>query len=1098
VPRQQLCFLFWPDTPDATARRNLTIQLTHLRRALPDPQVLVTAGGQLRLDPNRAWSDVVAFEGLSAAREPYRRVESLQQAVGLYRGSFLAGFSLAGSPEFEAWASQEGYRLERAYLDILSVLIEEYAARGETDAAVASAQHYLATDDLAEEVHRRLIELYATSGDRSAAVRQFGRCTAVLERELGVEPLPETRVVYEAALRGTLQPVVVEVTKPAWATLPGLDAPLVGRDVALNRLDGAYARAQGDQGGVILISGEAGIGKSRLMQEFATRRQGQALILTGAGYRDAQTMPYQPIVEALRSAFNAQTVDSDPSASLTKQHRIRPIWLAEASRLLPELRDIYPDLPVLVEVEPKQARSRLFEALSQLTLSLAAGPHPVLLCLDDIHWADGTTLDWLAYLGRKLQGSRLLVIGTYRSEEADALSGLRRSLTRLGVVSDLKLAVLDTEAVLIALRYLYGDEPGVEALAGRLQRATGGNPFFLMETLRALIEAGQRLEDLVSVDDLTLSETVRETVAVRLGRLSPVARQVLQAGAVLGPTFRIVTVRQIAGRGEMETLDGLDELVSRQLLVEQATHYQFLHEIVRVLVYGDLSHGRRRLLHRRAGDALERMQRDQAAGMHAQLARHFQEAGISEKATVYWKQAGDAAAGVYANEEAIVYYSRALALVPDGDLGVRSALLLDRERVHHLLGNREAQSDDLDALATLAGGLDDPGRHAELALRQANYCEATGDYPAAIAAAQEVVALAGETGHKECIVRGHLAWGRALRRQGDYDSARDHLAQALDLASVADLPDFAAESLSALGLIEYDRGDYAEAQAVLEQALAIFRKAGGLQGEGDVLNSLGTVSDATGDYTGARVTFEQALEIFHEIGNRLGEGYVRNNLGQVATTLGAYSEAREYYEGSLAIFYQIANRLGQGAVLNNLGETTHYQGDYHGARGYYERALATFREIGNRPFQGYALTGLGDALARLGELDEAAVAYQRAVALRRELGQQALAMESQAGLARVQLARGDLAQAQSHVATLLEHLYSGESLEPPFRIYLTCYLVLKDSQDPRAGEILETAHHLLQEQAAKITDEETLRSFLENIPSHRQIASLWQSAVEAR
>jgi tetratricopeptide (TPR) repeat protein len=545
----------------------------------------------------------------------------------------------------------------------------------------------------------------------------------------------------------------------------------------------------------------------------------------------------------------------------------------------------------------------------------------------------------------------------------------------------------------------------------------------------------------------------------------------------------------------METLDGLDELVSRQLLVEQPTHYQFLHEIIRVSVYGDLSHGRRRLLHRRAGEALERTQPGQAP---AQLARHFQEAGISDKAAAYWKQAGDAAAGVYANEEAIVYYSRALAAVPDEDLAARYAMLLDREQLHHLLGNRAAQAEDLHGLQRLAAELEDPRKLAEVALRQANYFEATGDYPAAITAAQQAVGLAGETDDKEYVVHGHLVWGHALRRQGNYDLSRDHWADALDVASAADLPACAAKSLSALALFEYDRAQYAAAQDFLERGLAILRDTTAApQAEGDMLNTLGTVAEARGDYSAARVAYQQALVIYQEIGNRLGEGYVRNNLGQIASNQGAYPEAREHYEGSLAIFSEIGNRLGQGAVLNNLGETAHDQGDCSGARSYYAQALATFREIGNRPFEGYALTGLGDALAGLGELDAAATAYQQAIALRQELGQEILAITSQAGLAGVELAQGNLAQAQGHVVSILEYLQAGGGLETPARIYLTCHLVLAASQDPRAGDILETAHRLLQEQARSIPDEEARRSFLENIPAHRQVVSLWKSAVQA-
>ena len=319
IPREQLGFLFWPDTPDAAARRNLTRQLTHLRRALPDPKVLRTSAGQVILDPDRVWSDTVAFEQLCATPDGEIRLlqeggflNALQQAVDLYRGPFLAGFSLSSSPEFEAWASLEQQVLERRYLETLSALIEDYAARSEYDPAIACAHRYLATDDLAEEIHRRLIELCAAAGDRSAALRQYERCTEVLERELGVDPLPETQAVYEAVLAGKPSPAVAPVTKPTWTTLPGLDVPLVGRDRALRALEQAYARTHAGQGGVVLISGEAGIGKSRLMQEFATQLRGHALVLTGAAYADAQRMPYQPIAQALRTVLR----QGDPSTSL--------------------------------------------------------------------------------------------------------------------------------------------------------------------------------------------------------------------------------------------------------------------------------------------------------------------------------------------------------------------------------------------------------------------------------------------------------------------------------------------------------------------------------------------------------------------------------------------------------------------------------------------------------------------------------------------------------------------------------------------------------------------------------------------------------------
>jgi len=214
VPREQLCCLFWSDAPEVTARRHLTGLLSHLRRALPTPDMLITAGDLVGLHPGRIWYDAAVFERLCTARGHPVHVETLQQAINLYRGPFLAGFSLPTCAEFETWATMERQTWERLYLETLATLIEERAGRGEYASAIACARRYLATDDLAEDIHRRLIELYAASGDRGAALRQFEQCVMVLERELGVNPLPETQAAYRAALGGETPPESAAQVRP--------------------------------------------------------------------------------------------------------------------------------------------------------------------------------------------------------------------------------------------------------------------------------------------------------------------------------------------------------------------------------------------------------------------------------------------------------------------------------------------------------------------------------------------------------------------------------------------------------------------------------------------------------------------------------------------------------------------------------------------------------------------------------------------------------------------------------------------------------------------------------------------------------------------
>jgi len=202
VPREHLCFLFWPDTPECLCHRQLSHLLTHLRLALPAPEVLLDTDDHVGLDPHRVWSDAAAFLRLRATPEPQRRTMALQQALDLYRGPFLIGFSLPNSPEFESWAAMERQSWERLYLETPMSMIEEQTARGAYDDAIAYAQRYLATDDLAEEVHSRLMVLYAATGNRCAALRQFERCVAVLERELGISPQPETRAIHQAIMEG--------------------------------------------------------------------------------------------------------------------------------------------------------------------------------------------------------------------------------------------------------------------------------------------------------------------------------------------------------------------------------------------------------------------------------------------------------------------------------------------------------------------------------------------------------------------------------------------------------------------------------------------------------------------------------------------------------------------------------------------------------------------------------------------------------------------------------------------------------------------------------------------------------------------------------
>jgi predicted ATPase len=616
--------------------------------------------------------------------------------------------------------------------------------------------------------------------------------------------------------------------------------------------------------------------------------------------------------------------------------------------LIPELRVLYPNLPLPMTAEPKQARTRLFEALCNLTLGLAGGRRPLLLCLDDLNWADGSTLDWLAYLGRRLRGSQLLVMGTFRSEEANAVAGLRHSLARQGDLVELKLVGLDEAAVVQLLRHLGGSVPGGEALAGRLQQVTGGNPFFLLETLRALIESGSRLED------LPLPDTVRDAVEARVKRLSPKARQVLEAGAVLGQLFTFDAVHLTAGRQEMETMDGLDELVVRQLLTEQSAGYRFRHEIIQAAVYRELGHWRRRLLHRRAGEALEKLQPKDAAA----LARHFERAKEPGRAARYALQAGQAAKAVYAHVEARAYFDRALALLEQeaADLRepeavaanhrLRIQALYERGWTLRLLGDMEAYAHDLQKVAQLAEALGDPRTLAHLRWREAFTRRWFCRYAEARKAAEDGVRLSQTAGDRRLEAMCWREVGLAARATGDYHQARAALERALDLFVELGDAVYEVHVLGNLATLYWYVGEYDKALDLSRQALTRCDEAGLPFRRRIPLGDMGAAAAASGDVHLARGYLKESLSIARQAADRTQEILCQTHLGWLYVRLKQPAEALEHLQAGLALAKSIDSCTEQSWLLSGLAEAHRLAGDLDRAVMHARHALKLARASG--------------------------------------------------------------------------------------------------------------------------------------------------------
>jgi adenylate cyclase len=883
-------------------------------------------------------------------------------------------------------------------------------------------------------------------------------------------------------------------------------------------------------------------------------------------------------------------------------------------------------------------QSQIFEQYANVLAKLS-NKHPLLLVLDDLQWADAASIGLLFRLARRIGGHRILLVGTYRPEEvAIGRAGERHPLEK--VLAELKRyhgdisvdldraeevegrgfvdAFLNTEANKLA-----------EGFRDKLFKHTGGHPLFTIELLRTMQERGDLVRDRrgrwVETPALawgSLPERVEGVIEERIGRLEQELRQMLTVGSVEGEDFTAEVVARVQAAeagGLVRRLSG--ELERQHRLVrargirrldpagQRLSLYRFQHNLFQRYLYNELDEAERAYLHEDVGNALEELYGDEVDEIAVQLARHFEQAGIANKARIYLHKAGKQAADRFANDEAISYFSRALDLTPEGNPDERYALLLAREQIYGLQGERELQTQDLAALQELAQILGDNQKWTELALRQAAHADATSNYPAAVAAAQEAVRLAEAVQDTSSQAVGHLRWGAAAWHQGDSETARCQLEQALALSRAAGLRRVEASSLRSLGVVaggqgDYDRaqtyseeavcicreegdrlgesrtlinlgavfsrqGDHARARACEEQALSVFREIGDRQREGVVLGNLGVASFQQGDLRAARTCYEQSRLISQEVGDRDSESRMLGNLGGVSGSLGDLAAARRFLERALLLVREIGRQRDESYVLNELGFTLAMQGDYAAAGDYCGRSLLLARELGDRWYEAnalgnlgaicdrvgdysgarhhyeasleiahsmgdrstearvlanlgllchhlgedqpgrecsqhaleiaqelgdpqceaYAVTHLGHALAGLGQLAEAADTYRQGLALRQELGQPHLATEPLAGLARVYLLQENPIEAQAFIKEILGHLESHtlEGTEEPLRIYLTCYRVLTANHDPRAADLLKTAHCLLQERAARIVDEELRRSYLENVPAHREI-----------
>ncbi len=645
--RVLLSSTFWPQSSESNARNNLRQLLHQLRQALPDPDRFLRAdASSVQWVPDSPFSlDVALLERATAEaeaagreRDAARRRTCLERAVELCQGPLLPSC-------YDDWVGPERERLARRCEETVAALVGLLEEHREYASAIARVRHWLRHDPLDERAHRWLMRLLALAGDRAAALQAYRECQDALRRELATEPSPET--VRAAERIRDAEPIPPEPSGGRDAT-PATS--LVGRQAEWARLREAWERAVQGQASFALVTGDAGIGKSRLAEELLTwaRRQGVTTARTRS-YAAEGRLSLGPVSEWLRSAALAPHLA-----------RLEDVWRVEVARILPEALAGRPDLPRPAPMTDFGERLRFFEGLARAAL---AAPPPLLLLIDDLQWCDRETLEWLHFLSRFDPQARLLVLGTARSEELDAahpLPALLRQLRTAAQLAEIALEPLDA-AETAELAAQVGSRAFDAAAATRLYRETEGNPLFIVETVRA--EGGCGPPGAPEHGIPGLPPRAHALIAGRLAQLSDETREIAAAAAVAGRAFDLDVLVHVVG-DEVVVARALDELWRKRLVREHGPNtYDFTHDKLREVAYGETSAPQRRRLHRRVAEALVSVHESDLDPVSAEIAAHYESAGLPEQAIPHCRRAAVVALGVYAHDEAMALAGRGLSLL---------------------------------------------------------------------------------------------------------------------------------------------------------------------------------------------------------------------------------------------------------------------------------------------------------------------------------------------------------------------------------------------------------------------------------------------------
>jgi DNA-binding SARP family transcriptional activator/tetratricopeptide (TPR) repeat protein len=989
IARDFLAYVMWPEDEEEAARTKLRLSLYDLARILPPElagRALIVDGDSVRLRPDlRLWLDVEEFDRLMA--DP----ERLEEAVGLYLGDLLTAV-------YDEWAFPERERRRNAFLGGLMQLVSQARRQRDFVRGIARAQQILAIDQWREDVVRQVMALRYESGDRAGALAEYERFAALLRLELNVQPMPETLTLREAITRGeSNQPGAP--SEPTVESLSDGDAilPFVGRRGEMGQLLETWSRVARGRGACVFVGGEPGIGKSRLVLEFAhavEERGGRVLV---GATSSPEATPYESIVDALRSAL--------PLVASLKGS----IWLACIAELIPEVRERVASLPDVPRIDAESERIRLFESLFRCFSSLAQA-RPLLLVLEDMHWAQSASSALLHFLLRRISGVPIMVVVTYRDDETPRphpLHRLRSEARAAACAQSLSLRTLSVDD-LHALTEALSEIPDLTPAS--LLAVSDGNPLFLT----------QFIDDLRNGAQTALPTSLQTLVAARIGQLSEEARIAAEIAACIGVRFSHDALRDVSGWDEAALRNALDELFDRRVVREASGRglfeYAFSHHVIHEAIIQAVPPGRAAARHRRVARVLEELYADRASELSATIARHHELAGDGESAARCYIASVRRSIGLGALDEARSLAARALTLTNDPRL--RADILLESEAIECRHGNRAAQEAALQSLEQLAASLADAGLQSLILLRRIDLAVIVGD---AVALETAIRELRTHPPRDDLDWRLHIAESKLAFYLGRLSESYTSAEAALACSRATRIDAGIAQALCCLANVEAHRGNLSEAEALFDEAGRVGARATDPVVENLSLMSAFSIAYNRRDIERCVALGQRWLDRAVELGDRPAEARARGRLALALTAAGTrYAEAREHFANAVRFCTETGNESGTAAELLNLAVLETRLGAFDKAVAGTEKAVALFETLHDDRGRVIGLANLGFLRACAGNLIGAQSAAREARQLARRLEFGLIEASALENLAFAEAAAGKITQAIAHAETALE------------------------------------------------------------------------------